>query len=249
MEEKHNYINSVINAIQVIELFTDNSSLGVTEVSQALGIHKATAFKLLQTLKSEGWLFQDPKSKCYSFGISLLPLAQAVVRSFSAENVIRQLLGELGEYFQEDIVLCKLVGKEALCVMKIESNHIMVTSAKEGCTLPVHLGATGKVLLAYQDEKTIQEIYDQFSEEIVISRAAYIQDLQTVREQGYAITCSNYDKGIHAVGVPVFNKKGFPQFSLSIVGPVERMRLLGLVNIKDKLIDVAKKISEIYDLP
>lgn len=243
MEKGSSYVNSILHAVQVINLFTVENSLGVTEISKRLGLHKATTFKILQTLKHENWIIQDEKTKNYSLGTGILPVAQAVHRTVNTQKMIAQMMCDLENYVQEDIVFCKLVGKEVICIVKIESDHLLVSSAKEGSSLPLHMGATGLALLAYQDEELIEDIFQTFSEELFQNREEFMKDIQKIRTQGYAFTCSNYDKGIGAVGAPVPNEKGQIQYSLSIVGPVNRMLKVGMDQIRQSLIDTANKIG------
>lgn len=245
MEKKSGYVNSILHAVQVINLFATEDSLGVTEISKRLGLHKATTFKILQTLKYENWVVQDEKSKNYSLGTGILPVARAVSRTVNTESIIAQMMRDLERKVREDIIFCKLTGKEAICVIKIESDHLMVSSAKEGGALPLHMGATGMVLLAHQEDILIEDIFHSFHKELFQNHDEFVQELRKIRNQGYAITCSNYDKGISAVGVPISNQKGQVQYSLSVVGPVERMLEVGLGEIKESLIDMADQIGKV----
>lgn len=245
MEKKSGYVNSILHAVQVINLFATEDNLGVTEISKRLGLHKATTFKILQTLKYENWVVQDEKTKNYSLGTGILPVARAVSRTVNTESIIAQMMCNLERKVREDVIFCKLTGKETVCVIKIESDHIMVSSAKEGSALPLHMGATGLALLAYQEDILIEDVFHLFHEELFQSHDEFIQNLQKIRNQGYAMTCSNYDKGISAVGVPIFDQKGQVQYSLSVVGPVYRMLEVGLGEIKESLIDVAGQIGQV----
>ena len=46
-------IQTVTNALRVLEAFRDKEELGVTELSRRLGLHKNNVFRLLATL--DGW--------------------------------------------------------------------------------------------------------------------------------------------------------------------------------------------------
>lgn len=248
MEKETAYVNSVLNAMQIINLFaTEGTSLGITDVSKKLGIHKATAFKIMRTLKSENWLMQDPKSSCYYFGIGMLPIAHAVERSFDLHDVLTQMMHELSSAFQEDVVLCKISTGGALCVIKIESNHSLVTSAKEGGLLPLHFGATGKSLLAYQTHDVIANSYENNKHELRQSQSIFFDEMRAIRRQGYAITSGDYDSGIDAVAVPIFDRDGNVQYSLSIAGPTERLERIGLDAIRLALQQTVKKMEKILN--
>ena len=46
-------IQTVVNALRVLEAFEDHDELGVTEIARALDLHKNNAFRLLATASSD----------------------------------------------------------------------------------------------------------------------------------------------------------------------------------------------------
>ena len=56
-------IESVDNALKVLLLLGERSSLRLTDVSQYLGVATSTAHRLLAMLQYRGFVQQDPKSK------------------------------------------------------------------------------------------------------------------------------------------------------------------------------------------
>ncbi|MDR3074070.1 MAG: helix-turn-helix domain-containing protein, partial [Deltaproteobacteria bacterium] len=68
MEKSENIrIQSLGRAFSILELFAaDNAPLGVTAISERVGLHKSTCFGLISTLEHLGYLLQDKNSGKYS---------------------------------------------------------------------------------------------------------------------------------------------------------------------------------------
>ena len=65
-------IQSVQRAMKILGLFSiAKPRLGITEISNALGLHKATIQGLVRTLFEEGFLAQDPETKKYALGLKI----------------------------------------------------------------------------------------------------------------------------------------------------------------------------------
>ena len=68
-------IQSVDRALQILALFSHRCpTLGVTEISQAVGLSKGTVHGLIRTLLRQGFLQQDLPSRKYRLGMKIYEL-------------------------------------------------------------------------------------------------------------------------------------------------------------------------------
>ena len=74
-------IQTVTNALRVLEAFRDKEKIGVTELSRRLGLHKNNVFRLLATLQLHGYVEQRADSDRYGLGGGCLDLGQSFLRS------------------------------------------------------------------------------------------------------------------------------------------------------------------------
>lgn len=80
--------NASENPLQILLLFCPhNKEMTATEVSRKLNLHKATASRSLLTLVSRDFLQQDPRSRAFRLGASVLRLATAIKRSLKTNLV------------------------------------------------------------------------------------------------------------------------------------------------------------------
>ena len=66
-------------ALRALELISEHGELGVTELGRRLGVHKATASRLVATLAERGLVERDPLTEKYRLGFGLIPLAGAAM--------------------------------------------------------------------------------------------------------------------------------------------------------------------------
>ena len=77
-------IQTVTNALRVLEAFETDEQLGVTELARRLDLHKNNVFRLLATLEEKQWVEQTD-AELYRLGASCLRLSQAYTRTRLAD--------------------------------------------------------------------------------------------------------------------------------------------------------------------
>jgi len=71
-----NGVQSVGRAVSILELLADSQGeMGVTELGRRLGVHKATASRLVATLADHGLVERNPVTDKYRLGFGLIHLA------------------------------------------------------------------------------------------------------------------------------------------------------------------------------
>ncbi len=64
-------IQTVVNALRVLEAFHEEDELGVTELSRRLSLHKNNVFRLLATLEERGYIDQHAGTERYGLGVKI----------------------------------------------------------------------------------------------------------------------------------------------------------------------------------
>lgn len=107
-----------------------------------------------------------------------------------------------------------------------------------GARLPARALANGRVLLAYQP---VGRLTDKFNE----AELASIQiELESIRQQGYAITEGDFLPGIHSAAAPIFDYTGSIKAALNVVTsePLFHENFLEEVALP-KVVEAAKELS------
>ena len=58
-------IQTVTNALLLLEAFRDEEEIGVAELARRLNLHKNNVFRLLATLEGQGYIEQSPATERY----------------------------------------------------------------------------------------------------------------------------------------------------------------------------------------
>jgi DNA-binding IclR family transcriptional regulator len=141
-------IQTVANALRMLEVFHTESEMGVSDLARRLKLHKNNAFRLLATLELAGYIQQHPETELYRLGPRCLELGQAYLRSHDMIEQARPILEELSCNAGETAHLASLVDGEVVHLDGVLPDQLILTGSRVGLRLPSHCTALGKVLLA-----------------------------------------------------------------------------------------------------
>ena len=180
------------------------SSLSLSDLAAAADVPLPTAHRLAAELMEWGALDRDDRGR-YVVGLRLWEVAQNAGRQL--REPARPYLQDLFSLTQETAHLAVREGHEALYIDRVYSSKRVPRASRVGGRLPLHATAVGKVLLAYEDE-WVREAYVARRLEVVTSRThvnptRLLDELETVRRQGYATTMEEVRAGSCSIAVPV----------------------------------------------
>ena len=243
-------IQAVDRAVEILRCFEQGDTLGVTEISRRLDLHKSTAFGLINTLVSNRLLEKAPDSEKYRLGIELFRLgskAQSGIREICAPHV-KQLMEVTGE--TANLVLPD--GGNVVYVDKRESQHSMRICTSVGLRLPMYCTAVGKAILAFMNDKEREAIIGdmQFAsrtEKTITSKEALLEQLDRIKQDGYAIDDEELEYGLICVAVPILGKSGEPIAAISVSGPKPRMTKEKIREVHNELMTRSNDISRVTE--
>jgi DNA-binding IclR family transcriptional regulator len=208
---------SVSRAISVLKtLGRSSSAYGITDLGIATGLSKATVFRLLGALETEGLVARDDASGAYRLGPELISLGASALSTTDLRGVAHDELLRLAE----------------------ESGETAI-----GRSWPAHATSTGKVLLALTDPMPALLRLTRFGPRTITSRADLERELARVRHQGYALAIDELEPGLGAIAAPIRNHLGFVVAALSINGPVTRLGPERRRTIIPKVLRAANRVS------
>lgn len=243
-------VHSVLKALDVLEAFSQEEPvLGVTELSRRLGLAKSTTHSLLATLKSRGYVEEDPATNRYHLGVKLLELSQAVRANVEIRDRASTLLRELAQFSREAVYLTVLHGDHSVYIYAIEAPGRILARSAIGGRAPLHCTAVGKAKLAFQPPEEIDRIIRRvglrrFTPNTITDPEKLKAELALVRERGYAVDNEEHEIGIRCVGAPIRDETGAVIASCSISGPAGRMTDERIAELAPQVMRVAAAISQ-----
>ncbi|WP_027127968.1 IclR family transcriptional regulator [Fusobacterium perfoetens] len=247
MEKDSQYINSICRAIEVIELFSklQVKYLGVSEISKHLGLHKTTTFRILKTLEYAGWIEQHQENSKYKLTTSILRASIGVRNNFDLKEIISTEMEKLSKKYNENIVLTTIIDKIGVWINMIKSTHVLSEDVESGYTVPLHIGATGKTLLAFKDDDFKNEFLEKNSLIIkeTLGKKKLLEDIKIIYKNRFGISNSEVTEGVTAICVPILGAENELLYGLTISGPSTRFTEDILEKMKRDLLQISFHIE------
>jgi IclR family transcriptional regulator, KDG regulon repressor len=244
-----NRLSSVTAAIRLLKAFSDDEAeIGISVLSQRLGIAKSTVHRLVVTLVAEGLLEQNPESGRYRLGIGVFELGSLVRRRMNLSSEARRFLFDLREKANETVLLAIPDHAEIVYVNNLESNHAIRLKSDVGMRRPAFCTALGRAILAFTSEATVDAVLAQPLEsrtpKTITDPARIRVGLREVRRRGYAIEDEESELGMRCIAAPIFRMGGEIVGCVGLAGPVQRLSLEALIDLAAPLLETAQAISQ-----
>jgi IclR family acetate operon transcriptional repressor len=235
---------SVSRAISVLKtLGRSGSAYGITDLGIATGLSKATVFRLLGALETEGMVARDVVSGAYRLGPELIALGASALSTTDLRGIAHDELVRLAEDSGETATLEVMADGEILVVDEAKGGFLFGATPEIGRCWPAHATSTGKVLLALTDPMPALPRLTRFGPRTITSRADLERELARVRHQGYALAIDELEPGLGAIAAPIQNHLGVVIAALSINGPATRLGPKRRRTLIPKVLRAANRVS------
>jgi IclR family pca regulon transcriptional regulator len=248
-------VHSLSKGFRVLEAFSaERTEMTLSEVSRAAGIDPGTAFRMLNTLVSLGYVARVPDSKRFRLTLKVVDLGlhaigRADLREL-ARPVLRSLVGEISEAASLGV----LDGADVLYVERVRAGLTRLgVDIRIGTHIPAVSGIIGHAILAFlpaRDRARILATAPRRGELPIrhMSEPELNTTLDAVREQGHAIHDSLFGNGLRILAVPVLDVDGYPVASVSVAAPVVRLsieefRAIALEPVRSAAADIARAVQ------
>lgn len=241
---------SLIKGLRILSLFDVSSPmLTVSDISKRLGYSQTTTYRLIKTLIQNGIIQESNNTSQYMLGVNMMRMGALAKRNFNLSDVALPFMKELSNITKETVLLTVINETQGMCLERVESKESIRLSLYEpGARLPLHCGASNKILMAYLSEKEINNVIakeglKRFTPNTITDIDKLIVHLKQIKQQGFAISDQEVDRGARAVAAPVFDQSGNMIAGISIAGPAFRINKKRLNALGKLVVQYAKKIS------
>lgn len=223
------------------------------ELARQTGYPLSTAHRLLGALVRDGFATFDTETKRYKLGLRVFQLAQQVLQAQGLSGMAKPVLEEISQATKEATLLAVRDGERQLYLYSIEGPQQVRVVGEPGRHGPLHCTSQGKVLIAFAEQATREYLVanvplDPAGPKTITSRNRFRDEIETVRERGYAIADEEHEAGIRAVSVPVFRPDNVAAAALSTAAPAYRMDVEQLVEQLPRLTEAASTLSVLMAL-
>jgi DNA-binding IclR family transcriptional regulator len=202
-------VPSVIKAFSMLGIISESGvDMSISELSKRMGLSKGTVFAITSTLEDLGVLVRDPVTKRFSLGYTLLELGKKAFARKDLREIARKPMEGLLEEIQETVFLGVLNGDHVTILDVVEPEGELKITAPSGTRLPLLAGATGKVFLATMGMERAGEVINAlgltaYTPSSITDVDRYMEEIEEVREKGFATDDEEYIRGVRAVACPL----------------------------------------------
>lgn len=242
-------LQSVTNALRIIELLADKGEMNAASVAQSLSIGKSTAFRLLSTLEMRHFVNRDNNAR-YRLGIKFSYFGTMALERLDIIRFARPFLEKIYNLTGADAHLA--IWDEHYNIRfidKVPTNNPMGADTYIGYLTKCYTTAVGKVLLAYLSTDEVNDYLDNTILEpqtprTITNSSLLRQKLDDIRKSGVCTSQDEDELGFTCIAAPIFYREKVIA-AISITGINSHMSREGDL-FRDMVIDTAAKISSAY---
>ncbi len=247
--EKGYTIPSLQRGIRIVEaILRQGNGSTALELEEEFGIPKTTIFRILHTLQKENWL--EKQGDRYLAGHRLIQNGMQALSGMELRRIAVPYLDRLSRETEETAHLGVWAGKKVMLVEVCDGpKHIRIAS-RAGSLTPAHCSSLGKVLLAnVVGPENLKQFYEGETLEkrtpnTITDLAVLANELEKVKEQGYAVDEREYYEDVRCVAAPVQNAFSSTIAALGITATTLTLHESMILDVAAKVMKIAKDVSQ-----
>jgi DNA-binding IclR family transcriptional regulator len=197
-------------------------ALTLVELSERTGLYKSTILRIAETLAARGYLVREADGT-YQIGPKPFLLGaryqSSVIPAEWVLPVLRKLVGLTGESASFNV----RNGDHRVCLLRIDSPHIIRDHTQPGDIRPIGRGAAGKLMLAFDRPDDAR--------------------FETLRRELIARSYGEIEADMAGIGVPILGSDGAIRGVLTVSGPSNRFTPSAVKRIEDALWSAAQELT------
>lgn len=242
-EKSSEGVRAVDRALDILIAFTaEDTRLSAGELARRTGLSRPTLYRLLHTLQQKGFVLAEGEPQRFRLGPAIGHLAHVWTSGIDLTTVAEESMKRIQEATGETVALFTRIGAERVCVAEVPSRHPLSFKRGVGYRERIALGASGRVILAYLDEGTVESAVK--AGPLPFARKRFDDDLAQIRLQGWGVSRDELIDGAVAVAAAFFRAGGAVAGSLAVFGPAVRIDAARATKFGQLLAREAQQLSE-----
>lgn len=239
-ESEEKKMSAVLRTMTILETLSKRDSINLESLAMETAIPKATLLRFLNTLGEIGYVHRDEGDR-YHLSLKMFSVGSRSLKNIELINTAMPFAAELRNTFGEAVHMGILDGNTAVYVIKEESKHNLRMFSRVGKAIPLYCTAIGKIFLSSMEKEELDSYFASntmvpLTVNSIRTKEEMLKELETVRQQGYAVDDEENEMNIFCIGVPVRNYTGSVIAAISVSWPVFRLD-------KDRVPELAETIK------
>lgn len=217
---------TVDRAFEIVDVLAQEGALRGSAVAEELDMPVSTVHDYLQALVATGYVTKT--DNLYRTSTRFLEVGQRQRHRLDVFTAARDELETVAQETDEHVTMMIEERGEGVLIAIQEGADAVSLFAYPGARMPLHATAPGKAILAYLPDERVEEILDEHglvavTNQTITDRDTLFEQLETIRERGYAVDDGERIAGMVCIAAPVLDKEDNVQASVCVCGPRSRI--------------------------
>jgi DNA-binding IclR family transcriptional regulator len=206
-------LRSVVKTFAVIDALIERGEASAAELAEIVDEPRSSVYRMLRTLQGLDLVESGPRRGVFRPGVGLVRLGGTLLSRFDERMVAMPSLERLRAETKETVHLCVRRGRQAVFIERLPGERPHILAISLGGTLPLHVGAAPRLLLAYEPRAYWDEYFEattieQWTERSPVDEAAVRERLEEILASGVAFSDEDVVMGVATVAAPIFDHRG-----------------------------------------
>jgi IclR family pca regulon transcriptional regulator len=206
------FVRSLERGLSVLLAFdAEHPQLTLSDVARLTGLDRAAARRFLYTFVGLGYMRVEGRH--FSLRPKLLELGYAYLSTLRIPEVAQPHLRVLSDTVHESSYVSINEDADNVCVAHVPVRRIWTATITVGTRLPALATASGRVLMAANDQRFIDGFLSahrlpQITSHTISNPRDLAAEIALVRKQGWAFVDQELEEGLRVVAAPIRDPKG-----------------------------------------
>ncbi len=212
-KEASGSVQTLDRALKLLKLLAEFDGLTLTEIAQRAEMSPATAYRLLTTMESHGFVMNIEAEGLWQIGVEAFRAGSAFARGTRIVDVGRPVMHGLMEQSGETANLAIEEDGDVVFVSQVETHEAIRAFFRPGSRGPMHASGIGKALLAEHRDEDLNGIVERkglagYTKKTLVTPAALREDLAAIRARGWSLDDEERHEGMRCIAAPIYNAHG-----------------------------------------
>ena len=205
-------VQSLSRTFDILEILSkEQKGLSLTDISNAVDLHKSTVYRLLSSLMERGYI--EKRDTKYRLGLEFVELCSIYLNSLELKTEAEPVLRDLSMITSQIAFLAIMTEKEIVYIDKMENYNSMRKYSIIGQRRPAYCTSLGKAFLMGMTDDEVREFMK--TEKMVSVTPTTICDIDELlenvelsRKRGWALDNEEFEENIRCIGAPIYDYRG-----------------------------------------
>ena len=219
-------VTTVDRTLQIVETIQDLDGAGVSEIAERVDVGKSAVHNHLTTLENREYVVKEGDE--YHIGLAFLGLGAYARQRNDIYRAARDEVEDLAEETGELVNLLAEKNGMGIYLYQAKGDDAVELDTYVGKRVHLHCTALGKAMLGFRPDEEVERVLEdrgmpEMTSETITDPDVFTDELETVRDQGYAVDDGERLTGLQCVAAPVTDDQDRSIAAISVSYPVHRV--------------------------